>query len=38
MVMKYCHTRESHTAAAMEKYIWSFERETAKAVAAGAVN
>jgi len=24
MVMKYCHTRESHTAAAMKKYIGSF--------------
>jgi hypothetical protein len=23
---RYCHTRESHTAAAMKKYIGSFEQ------------
>ena len=38
MVMQYCHTRESHTAAAMKKYIGSFEKETAVAVTTGKVN
>jgi hypothetical protein len=30
MVMKYCHPKETHTAAAMKKYIGSFDRVMAQ--------
>ena len=33
MVMKYCHTRESHTAAAMKKFIASQSAVTEQASA-----
>ncbi len=35
-VMRYCHTRESHTAKAMEKYIGSLTVQSSEATAGAA--